>query len=161
MFITVTWLLVCLCCLSIICLILHRTSFTLWTSVNPRHVPGYLQYVLPSKSSMEIQSSVGPTSDQSSRTCQKQIYEFLWTKFILQSFLEKLIFVQLGMKFPACNETAVFVTLFTRPTSSRHYKPGEPLHIFPSHVLRHILMCSSHLHSGLGLQRGASLWIWN
>ena len=125
-------MLVRLCRLPIICLILHVISFTLWTSVNPRHVPGYLQYVLPSKSSMEIQSSVGPTSDQSSRTCQKQIlYEFLLTKFILQSFLEKLIVTQLCMKFPACNETTMFITIFTRPTFSRHSEPGEPLHVLP------------------------------
>jgi hypothetical protein len=56
-----------------------RVAFSIlaWCSVNPGHVPGYLQYVLPSRSSMEIQSSVGPTSDQSSRTYMEEKFIYV------------------------------------------------------------------------------------
>lgn len=139
------------------CLILHVIFVMLWTSVNPHHVPGYLQYVLPSRSSMEIHSSVGLTSDQSSRTCHKEIlYAFLLINFIQQNFLEKLHVTWLVMKFPAFNGTSMFITMFTRSTTSPHSEPSEPLHILWPYFFRPTLMYVSHLHLGLGLQRGAS-----
>jgi len=51
-------------------------------------------------------------------------------------FVNKICTVELGMKFPAFNETAVF----TGPTTNRYYEPGEPLHILPSHL------CKAHFN---------------
>jgi hypothetical protein len=57
---------------------------------------------------------------------KKILYAFLLMKFILHSFLEKLIVTQLSTKFPASNETTVFVAIITGPTTSGH-EPGRSL----------------------------------